>query len=109
VDVDTIGPIPTPVQAAGYRIVQESLTNVLRHANAQAASVVVRADEDMLTIVVADDGIGHPTPTQGSGAGVRGMRERAAALGGTLESGPAEGGGWRVEATLPLAPAGARA
>ena len=56
VDVDTVGAVPTPVHSAGYRIVQEALTNVLRHADARAATVVVRADDDMLTIVVADDG-----------------------------------------------------
>jgi signal transduction histidine kinase len=68
----------------------------------------VRADDDMLTIVVADDGTGHAEPTHGSGAGVRGMRERAEALGGTLHAGPGAGGGWRVEATLPLERARAR-
>jgi signal transduction histidine kinase len=103
VDVDTVGAVPTPVQSGGYRIVQEALTNVLRHANAHAVSVVVRADDDMLTIVVADDGTGPEGPTTGSGAGVRGMRERAEALGGTLEAGTRPEGGWRVEATLPLA------
>ena len=104
-DVDTVGMVPTPVHSAGYRIVQEGLTNVLRHADARAVSVVVRADEDMLTLVVADDGPGRAGATEGAGAGVRGMRERAEALGGTLSAGPGEGGGWRVQATLPLAPA----
>jgi signal transduction histidine kinase len=108
VDVDTVGAVPTPVHSAGYRIVQEALTNVLRHANASAVSVVVRADDDMLTIVVADDGAGRAGPTSGSGAGVRGMRERAEALGGTLHAGPRAEGGWRVEATLPLERARAR-
>jgi signal transduction histidine kinase len=108
VDVDTVGAVPTPVQSAGYRIVQEALTNVLRHANARSVSVVVRADDDMLTIVVADDGAGADHPTAGSRAGVRGMRERAEALGGTLDAGPRPEGGWRVEAALPLTPAGTR-
>jgi signal transduction histidine kinase len=108
VDVDTVGGVPTPVHSAGYRIVQEALTNVLRHANARAVTVVVRADSDMLTITVADDGTGPDRPTAGAGAGVRGMRERAEALGGTLDAGPAAEGGWRVEATLPLAPARTR-
>jgi len=100
VDVDADG-VPSPVHSASYRIVQEALTNVLRHARAQQASVVVRALEDRLTIVVADDGTGAGAPG-GAGAGVRGMRERAAALGGTLDAGPAADGGWRVEAALPL-------
>jgi signal transduction histidine kinase len=100
VDVDADG-VPTPVHSASYRIVQEALTNVLRHARAQRASVVVRACEDRLTIVVADDGAGSGS-AGGAGAGVRGMRERATALGGTLDAGPAADGGWRVEAALPL-------
>jgi signal transduction histidine kinase len=110
VDVDRVGTVPTPVHSAGYRIVQEALTNVLRHANARAVTVVVRADDDMLSIVVADDGTGEGRPGAGAGAGagVRGMRERAEALGGMLEAGPRPGGGWRVEATLPLAPARTR-
>jgi signal transduction histidine kinase len=108
VDVDTVGAVPTPVHSASYRIVQEALTNVLRHANARTVTVVVRADDDMLTIVVADDGTGPSQPSTGSGAGVRGMRERAEALGGTLQAGPGAEGGWRVEATLPLAPARTR-
>jgi signal transduction histidine kinase len=91
------------VQAAGYRIVQEALTNVLRHANARAASVEIRADDDMLTIVIADDGTGPQGDTSGAGAGVRGMRERAEALGGTLDARPGPDRGWRVEAALPLA------
>jgi len=100
--------VPTPVHSASYRIVQEALTNVLRHASAQAVSVVARSDDDRLTIVVADDGTGAGEPGSGSGAGIRGMRERAEALGGTLHAGPAADGGWRVEAALPLAPARAR-
>jgi signal transduction histidine kinase len=108
VDVDTVGVVPTPVGSACYRIVQEALTNVLRHAKAQAVSVVVRADEDMLTIVVVDDGTGSPPQPAQPGTGVRGMRERAAALGGTLHAGPGAEGGWRVEATLPVTPAPAR-
>jgi signal transduction histidine kinase len=104
VDVDTVRSVPAPVHAASYRIVQEALTNVLRHAHAHAASVVVRADDDTLTIVVADDGTGPDRASEGAGAGVRGMRERAEALGGALEAGARAGGGWRVEATLPLAP-----
>ncbi len=108
IDVDTVGVVPMPVGSACYRIVQEALTNVMRHANARAVTVVVRADADMLTIVVADDGTGPARPSTGSGAGVRGMRERAEALGGTLHAGPGADGGWRVEATLPLTPVAAR-
>lgn len=100
VDVDAIA-VPTAVGSASYRIVQEALTNVLRHARATRASVVVRVDADAVSIVVADDGTGSGSGG-GAGAGVRGMRERATALGGTLDAGPQADGGWRVEAWLPL-------
>ena len=93
--------VPTPVGAASYRIVQEALTNVLRHARATRASVVVHVDADAVSIVVADDGTGSGSGG-GAGTGVRGMRERATALGGTLDAGPGEDGGWCVEAWLPL-------
>jgi signal transduction histidine kinase len=102
VDVEGVEWVPTPVGSASYRIVQEALTNVLRHARASHASVVVRASGETVTIVVTDDGKGPTAPGNGAGAGVRGMRERATALGGVLSAAPAVGGGWRVEAALPL-------
>ena len=107
VDVAAAGPIPTPVHSASYRIVQEALTNVLRHADARTVRVVARADEDMVTLVVENDGRGtaRSAAPGGAGAGVRGMRERAEALGGTLSAGPSGEHGWRVEAALPLLPA----
>ncbi len=108
VDVDTVAPVPLPVHSASYRIVQEALTNVLRHADARRVGVVARAGDEVLTLVVADDGAGRPPATTGAGAGLRGMQERAEALGGTLTAGPGEDRGWRVEATLPLTPARAR-
>jgi signal transduction histidine kinase len=108
VDVDTISSVPASVQSASYRIVQEALTNVLRHAHASSVSVVVRADGEQLTIVVSDDGTGGPPSSAGAGAGVRGMRERAEALGGSLEAGPRPEGGWCVQATLPLSRAPSR-
>ncbi len=108
VDVDTVAAVPTPVHSASYRIVQEALTNVLRHADARRVSVSARAAGDVLRLVIADDGTGRPATTTGAGAGLRGMSERAEALGGTLTAGPDGERGWRVEATLPLAPAGAR-
>jgi signal transduction histidine kinase len=97
-DVSTV---PAAVQAAGYRIVQEALTNVLRHARARVARVSVTREDGALTVEVLDDGVGSGG-AGGSGNGVRGMRERAAALSGTLESGPADPRGWRVLARLPL-------
>ncbi|MET0601263.1 MAG: sensor histidine kinase [Baekduia sp.] len=102
IDVDHVAPLPTPVHAAGYRIVQEALTNVLRHADARNVRVVACADDDdWLRLVVDDDGKGRSAVTTGAGTGVRGMRERAEALGGTLAAGPGTERGWRVEATLP--------
>ncbi len=102
VDVDTGASVPAPVHAASYRIVQEALTNVLRHADARRVSIVARTADETLSLVVADDGAGRAPETTGAGAGVRGMRERAEALGGTLTAGPVERQGWRVEASLPL-------
>jgi signal transduction histidine kinase len=110
VDVAAVGPVPTPVHSASYRIVQEALTNVLRHSDARTVHVVARSDEDMLTLVIENDGGGAAgsTAPDGAGAGVRGMRERAEALGGMLSAGPTGQHGWRVEAALPLVPAKAR-
>jgi signal transduction histidine kinase len=100
-DVDELPDLPAPAHAAGYRIVQEALTNVLRHAHASAVKVTVRPSEDgAATVEVVDDGIGGGEPG-GGGHGLQGMRERAGALGGTVECGPAPGRGWRVTARLP--------
>ena len=98
--------LPSPVDAAGYRIVQEALTNVLRHADASQVRVRVADEDAAVRLEVVDDGAGRRGATDGSGHGLRGMRERAAALNGTVESGPAPGGGWRVSARLPLQPTG---
>jgi len=99
--------LPSPVDAAGYRIVQEALTNVLRHADASAVRVSVAGEDAAVRLEIVDDGTGsRRAAADGTGHGVRGMRERAAALNGTLESGPAPEGGWRVSARLPLHPTG---
>ena len=98
-------PLPPPVTLAVYRIVQESLTNVVRHAGRVAATVGLRQDGGYLYVDVINDGGAAPaTFSDGTGAGVTGMRERAAALGGTLEAGPRPGGGFAVHARLPVAP-----
>jgi signal transduction histidine kinase len=97
--------LPGAVSRAAYRIVQESLTNILRHAGQATATVTVVQDGDRLLVTVEDDGSG-PDPASpiaaGSGLGVVGMRERAQALGGELEAGPRAEGGFRVRAFLPL-------
>ena len=99
-----------PVQLAAYRIVQEALTNVTRHARAASVQVDVRwsagdgpigggHDGRALVISVADDGIGGATEP---GMGITGMRERAASVGGTVDAGADPAGGFRVTARLPV-------
>jgi signal transduction histidine kinase len=101
-EVEPVAELPAAVHSAGYRIVQEALTNVARHARASTARVRVRRDGEAVTIEVVDDGAGT-NGSNGGGNGVRGMRERAVALGGTLEAAPAQDGGWQVRARLPVA------
>jgi signal transduction histidine kinase len=105
VEFSVTGPeraVPTAVELTAYRIVQESLTNVVRHAGAASATVGLRYDVDSLVVLVEDDGRGPDAAPNGDGHGLIGMRERAAAVGGTLDTGPAAGGGFRVVAQLPL-------
>lgn len=98
-----IRPLPAAVELTAYRIVQESLTNVVRHSGAAGASVVLRYHPGGLDVEVTDDGPGPP-PGAGdqAGHGIDGMRERAAALGGSLQAGRPEGGGFEVRARLPV-------
>jgi len=98
-------PLPAGTDLAAFRIVQESLTNVTRHAGPASATVLVRYGPDDLTVRVDDDGRGPVAatgPGNGNGNGIRGMRERVAALGGELTTGPRPGGGFRVQARLPI-------
>jgi signal transduction histidine kinase len=99
-------PLPAGTDLAAYRIVQESLTNVTRHAGPASATVLVRYGPADLTVQVDDDGRGPAAAggAGGNGNGIRGMRERVAALGGELTIGPRPGGGFRVQARLPLEP-----
>ena len=102
VDVQVDGAaIPSLIGGAAFRIVQEALTNVLRHADASSAHVRVRASPDTLDIEITDDGRADSAGAS-AGLGLRGMAERATALGGRLNVGPREEGGWRVHAVLPL-------
>jgi signal transduction histidine kinase len=101
--------LPRGLDAAGYRIVQEALTNVVRHADASNVSIRIGPDDGDLLIEVEDDGaerIRVPGPSRGGasggGRGIRGMTERAAALGGQLTAGREPGGGFVVRARLPL-------
>ena len=101
---DPAGALPSTVDQAAYRILQEALTNVLRHAGPEAtATVHVRQTGGGLRIEVLDDGTGSQgTQRIGTGNGLRGMRERVAALGGSLEAGPGDGRGFAVRATIPV-------
>jgi len=91
-------PLPAAVDLAAYRIVQEALTNVTRHAAARHAEVLVSYGDGSVSIGVSDDGRGGDVV---AGNGLTGMRERATALGGTLKAGPRPAGGFAVEAVLP--------
>jgi signal transduction histidine kinase len=93
--------LPSGVDLAAYRIIQESLTNVVRHARASSARIAIAYRAGDIEIEVVDDGIPARIDAGGSGSGLVGMRERAIALGGNFEAGPQPGGGFRVRATLP--------
>jgi signal transduction histidine kinase len=96
-------PVPAGVELSAYRIVQEALTNTLKHAGNARAEVTLRYFRDHLELLVVDDGRGSPkgVPSNG-GHGMVGMRERVAMVGGSLQAGPKESGGFLVTATLPL-------
>jgi signal transduction histidine kinase len=98
-------PLPPAVDQAAYRIVQEALTNVSRHAGQACAAVHLHFEPDTLSIQVDDDGQGAVTGTgprsSGPGLGLVGMRERVSALGGRLQAGPQDEGGFQVRAELP--------
>jgi signal transduction histidine kinase len=99
-----VGEAPPAVGAAAYRIVQEALTNVVRHAGPEPDVRVDLYEEDgALRLSVTDDGMGPDPGGDTSGFGLAGMRERARSVGGTLDAGPRSGGGFEVAAVLPIA------
>ncbi|MFE6689452.1 sensor histidine kinase [Streptomyces sp. NPDC057743] len=107
VDIATEGtraPLPPGADLAAFRIVQEALTNIVRHSGSRTARVLLRYAPGVLEIRVDDDGPATAGTGElvGGGNGLAGMRERAAALGGTIEAGPRPDGGFRVHARLPL-------
>jgi len=110
VRTETVGearPLPFGVDVAAFRIVQEALTNVARHAGPATATVQIEYGDRDVTVQVEDDGRGPPQHAKSAdGKGILGMRERVAALSGELEAGPRPGGGFRVRARLPLDGAG---
>jgi signal transduction histidine kinase len=102
VDVQVNGAaVPSVTGGAAFRIVQEALTNALRHAKASTAHVRVRAKGGVLDVEIIDDGRGGGTGVT-AGLGLRGMAERAEGVGGRVDFGPRDEGGWRVHAVLPL-------
>ena len=106
VDVEADGlpdELPSTVSVVAYRIIQESLTNVIRHSTAKHATVRLDQDGHRLRIAVVDHGPARPSSTVTSaGFGIVGMTGRAQAVGGELSAGPGESGGFEVRASLPL-------
>ena len=98
-------PLPADVDLSAFRIIQEAVTNVVRHAGTGHCQVTVDCRDEELGIEVSDDGRGGAI--EGGGFGIDGMRERACLLGGELTAGPRASGGFRVAARLPV-PAAAR-
>jgi signal transduction histidine kinase len=96
--------LPAVVDLAAYRVIQEALTNVLRHAGTATATVLLHYRPGALVVEVTDTGRGASAGGRPGGHGVLGMRERVTALGGTFEAAPAPGGGFRVHAELPVEP-----
>jgi signal transduction histidine kinase len=114
-----VAPVPSAVDHTAYRILQESITNVIRHAGSTRVTVALDYGPDVLEVRVTDEG-GQDAPDDGAGArapavavgaaglgrGIVGMRERCGLLGGELTAGPRPRGGFEVKARLPLEPAG---
>jgi signal transduction histidine kinase len=96
--------LPAGVDLTAYRLVQEALTNTVKHAEATRAEVVIRYGDGVVELLVSDDGRGFSDgKAESGGHGLVGMRERVAVYGGELEAGPVPGGGYRLRARLPLA------
>jgi hypothetical protein len=95
--------LPPGADLAAFRIVQEALTNIVRHSGSRTARVLLGYGTGSLEVRIDDDGPAVAGGESGGGNGLAGMRERVAALGGTVETGPRPDGGFRVQATLPFA------
>lgn len=95
------GPLPAAIDLAVARVVQESLTNVVRHAGARSVWVTITETDDVVAVSVCDDGVGPPAEGARGGLGLVGLRERVESAGGRFEAGAGEGGGFRVRAELP--------
>lgn len=100
---EELPPVPESLGLTVFRVVQESVTNFLKHAGPTAQAIAtITCEPEAIDIRVTDDGVGAQASTEGRGAGVRGMRERVAAMGGTFKAGPRTGGGYEVRVRLPL-------
>ena len=102
------GDVPPGIDLSAYRIIQEALTNVIKHGAASAANVTISYRPDSVTVEVTDQGAGAPpakvpAPRADSGHGIIGMRERVAVFGGEFSAGPGPDGGFRVRACFPIA------
>jgi signal transduction histidine kinase len=97
-------PLSTPVRGALFRVTQEALANVYRHADANRISVIVRAEPSALTVEVSDDGAGFGDDSSSSGRGIRNMRRRLSEVGGSLEIRSTPGQGTTVRASVPVGP-----
>ena len=95
-------PLPAGIDLTAYRLVQEGLTNAIKHAGANRAEVLVRYADGQVELTVSDDGSGTGDG-DGGGHGLVGMRERVSVYGGDLEAGPRPEGGFRLRAILPVA------
>ena len=100
-DLATERPVPASISTAVYRVVQEGLTNAVRHSDATAATVAVRTDARQVVAAVDSTGSPRESAVPGSGRGLVGLRERLSAFGGSLDS-SATAEGWRLEARIPL-------
>lgn len=100
---EELPPVPESLGLTVFRVVQESVTNFLKHAGPTAQAIAtITCEPEAIDIRITDDGVGAQASTEGRGAGVRGMRERVAAMGGTFKAGPRTGGGYEVRVRLPL-------
>jgi len=108
VNVDFVapGPLDPAVDRCAYRVVQEGLTNALRHTSAATVQVVVAREPEQLQVTVTSEGRGHTSSYGGSGRGLAGLRERVGTLGGTFEASASGTGRFTVQAVLPADPTG---
>ena len=96
--------VPGPVAAVGYRVVQEGLTNALRYAAGAPVSIEVYTGDGALQVAVVNETAPRTAAVAGTGNGLRGLRERVGAHGGTLEAGATPARGWRLAVRIPLTP-----